>query len=302
MWVSIVYPGSGKSFSMMGNGEQPGLIPRLCCSLFERIHREENEAHTFKVEVSYMEIYNEKVRDLLDPKGWVWCVCILQNKHVNLKSSRRRVKDVNEFWNFGVIYSSVSTDPSVSSHSVLVCVSVYSLVVSSSMNGGWRQNGVSRKLNPVISCRTAASIILQHCCILCLLGLMWAGRQAAGESGLGRSVCFRDICNWEQESSESSPWAQQMGYSGELCVLHMSENAARPISMVISPRLYNKPHMHLILPSVCHSVLGHLAVLTIWDVESCMNKSVSHWAASGHVLLFDVMVAQITRVEPPCIH
>lgn len=54
---------------MMGNGEQPGLIPRLCCSLFERVHCEENEAHTFKVEVSYMEIYNEKVRDLLDPKG-----------------------------------------------------------------------------------------------------------------------------------------------------------------------------------------------------------------------------------------
>ncbi|XP_033496289.2 kinesin-like protein KIF13A isoform X2 [Epinephelus lanceolatus] len=61
--------GSGKSFSMMGNGDQPGLIPRLCCSLFERVHKEENEAHTFKVEVSYMEIYNEKVRDLLDPKG-----------------------------------------------------------------------------------------------------------------------------------------------------------------------------------------------------------------------------------------
>uniref|UniRef100_A0A665VKP2 Kinesin family member 13A n=1 Tax=Echeneis naucrates TaxID=173247 RepID=A0A665VKP2_ECHNA len=61
--------GSGKSFSMMGNGEQPGLIPRLCCSLFERVHREANEGHTFKVEVSYMEIYNEKVRDLLDPKG-----------------------------------------------------------------------------------------------------------------------------------------------------------------------------------------------------------------------------------------
>ncbi|XP_045900572.1 kinesin-like protein KIF13A isoform X5 [Micropterus dolomieu] len=61
--------GSGKSFSMMGNGEQPGLIPRLCCSLFERVSREGNEAHTFKVEVSFMEIYNEKVRDLLDPKG-----------------------------------------------------------------------------------------------------------------------------------------------------------------------------------------------------------------------------------------
>ncbi|CAL8291009.1 unnamed protein product [Merluccius merluccius] len=61
--------GSGKSFSMMGNGDQPGLIPRLCCALFERVHREECEAHSFKLEVSFMEIYNEKVRDLLDPKG-----------------------------------------------------------------------------------------------------------------------------------------------------------------------------------------------------------------------------------------
>ncbi|XP_060259467.1 kinesin-like protein KIF13A isoform X10 [Ovis aries] len=61
--------GSGKSFSMMGNAEQRGLIPRLCCALFQRISLEQNESQTFKVEVSYMEIYNEKVRDLLDPKG-----------------------------------------------------------------------------------------------------------------------------------------------------------------------------------------------------------------------------------------
>nr|XP_020654244.1 kinesin-like protein KIF13A isoform X3 [Pogona vitticeps] len=61
--------GSGKSFSMMGNAEHLGLIPRLCCALFQRITSEENDLHTFKVEVSYMEIYNEKVRDLLDPKG-----------------------------------------------------------------------------------------------------------------------------------------------------------------------------------------------------------------------------------------
>uniref|UniRef100_F6ZZ18 Kinesin family member 13A n=1 Tax=Ornithorhynchus anatinus TaxID=9258 RepID=F6ZZ18_ORNAN len=61
--------GSGKSFSMMGSSEQLGLIPRLCCALFQRISLEENESQNFKVEVSYMEIYNEKVRDLLDPKG-----------------------------------------------------------------------------------------------------------------------------------------------------------------------------------------------------------------------------------------
>ncbi|XP_020778849.2 kinesin-like protein KIF13B isoform X2 [Boleophthalmus pectinirostris] len=61
--------GSGKSFTMMGSAEQPGLIPRLCSALFNRINLELREGESFTVEVSYMEIYNEKVRDLLDPKG-----------------------------------------------------------------------------------------------------------------------------------------------------------------------------------------------------------------------------------------
>ncbi|KAL0165209.1 hypothetical protein M9458_040962, partial [Cirrhinus mrigala] len=38
-------------------------------SLFERTIQEQREGESFTVEVSYMEIYNEKVRDLLDPKG-----------------------------------------------------------------------------------------------------------------------------------------------------------------------------------------------------------------------------------------
>uniref|UniRef100_A0A672HQC6 Kinesin family member 13Bb n=1 Tax=Salarias fasciatus TaxID=181472 RepID=A0A672HQC6_SALFA len=61
--------GSGKSYTMMGSAEQPGLIPRLCSSLFSRAQQEAREGESFTVEVSYMEIYNEKVRDLLDPKG-----------------------------------------------------------------------------------------------------------------------------------------------------------------------------------------------------------------------------------------
>uniref|UniRef100_H2ZK90 Kinesin motor domain-containing protein n=1 Tax=Ciona savignyi TaxID=51511 RepID=H2ZK90_CIOSA len=61
--------GSGKSYTMMGSHEQPGLIPRLCDALFDRIHEETRDNQSFKVEVSYMEIYNEKVRDLLDPNG-----------------------------------------------------------------------------------------------------------------------------------------------------------------------------------------------------------------------------------------
>lgn len=61
--------GSGKSYTMMGSVDQPGLIPRLCSSLFERTVLHQREEESFTVEVSYMEIYNEKVRDLLDPKG-----------------------------------------------------------------------------------------------------------------------------------------------------------------------------------------------------------------------------------------
>jgi len=63
------YLGSGKSYTMMGSHDQPGLIPRLCNVLFERIESMSQAGQSFKVEVSYMEIYNEKVRDLLDPNG-----------------------------------------------------------------------------------------------------------------------------------------------------------------------------------------------------------------------------------------
>ena len=54
---------------MMGSKENKGIIPRLCDSLFEQIAVTSNESTNCKVEVSYMEIYNEKVRDLLDPNG-----------------------------------------------------------------------------------------------------------------------------------------------------------------------------------------------------------------------------------------
>ncbi|CAF0917996.1 unnamed protein product, partial [Brachionus calyciflorus] len=61
--------GSGKSYSMMGasnNPELEGLIPRICKNLFDRINSD-NKSHqiTYRCEVSYLEIYNEKVRDLL---------------------------------------------------------------------------------------------------------------------------------------------------------------------------------------------------------------------------------------------
>ena len=48
---------------MMGapDPELQGVIPRLCKDLFERVGKGEDEANSFSVEVSYLEIYNEKV-------------------------------------------------------------------------------------------------------------------------------------------------------------------------------------------------------------------------------------------------
>ncbi|CAF0916937.1 unnamed protein product, partial [Didymodactylos carnosus] len=73
--------GAGKSYTMMGKMEdgQKGIIPQLCEELFNRITRlatptsltpmlSEPHNRRFSVEVSYMEIYCERVRDLLNPK------------------------------------------------------------------------------------------------------------------------------------------------------------------------------------------------------------------------------------------
>jgi hypothetical protein len=50
---------------MMGSPEEPGLVPRLCTELFRRATRETSESNRFKVEVSFFEVYNERIRDLL---------------------------------------------------------------------------------------------------------------------------------------------------------------------------------------------------------------------------------------------
>ncbi|KAJ2802233.1 hypothetical protein H4R20_003359, partial [Coemansia guatemalensis] len=64
--------GSGKSYTMMGNSSSSsdaGLIPRISQGLFARIEEEQQREQevSYHVEVSYLEIYNERVRDLLNP-------------------------------------------------------------------------------------------------------------------------------------------------------------------------------------------------------------------------------------------
>uniref|UniRef100_A0A4W5RQB8 Kinesin family member 1A n=1 Tax=Hucho hucho TaxID=62062 RepID=A0A4W5RQB8_9TELE len=65
--------GSGKSYTMMGKQDQKdqqGIIPLLCEDLFTKISDSNTDnSLSYSVEVSYMEIYCERVRDLLNPKN-----------------------------------------------------------------------------------------------------------------------------------------------------------------------------------------------------------------------------------------
>ncbi|XP_061620490.1 kinesin-like protein KIF1C isoform X1 [Phyllopteryx taeniolatus] len=63
--------GGGKSYTMMGKQEagQEGIIPQLCEDLFQRTGTNADPDLNYSVEVSYMEIYCERVRDLLNPKS-----------------------------------------------------------------------------------------------------------------------------------------------------------------------------------------------------------------------------------------
>ncbi|WVQ95660.1 hypothetical protein IAU59_002758 [Kwoniella sp. CBS 9459] len=57
--------------SMMGYGPEKGIIPLTTSELFRRVEERTAKESTlsYTVEVSYIEIYNEKVRDLLNPKN-----------------------------------------------------------------------------------------------------------------------------------------------------------------------------------------------------------------------------------------
>ena len=67
--------GSGKTYTMEGVIGDPasnvheGLIPRMVRTIFDRILNESSTQYEYTLRVSFVEIYNEKLRDLLQPNG-----------------------------------------------------------------------------------------------------------------------------------------------------------------------------------------------------------------------------------------
>jgi len=61
--------GSGKSYSMVGYGKNRGIIPIVCEEMFKSIAENTDPTIKYEVLVSMLEIYNECVKDLLNPKN-----------------------------------------------------------------------------------------------------------------------------------------------------------------------------------------------------------------------------------------
>lgn len=59
--------GSGKSYSMIGYGANKGIVPISCEEIFRRVQNNADKNREFEVNFSMLEIYNEKVQDLLLP-------------------------------------------------------------------------------------------------------------------------------------------------------------------------------------------------------------------------------------------
>ncbi|XP_072479675.1 stAR-related lipid transfer protein 9 isoform X2 [Notamacropus eugenii] len=57
--------GSGKTYTMIGTPAALGLTPRICEGLFSKEDGYSNSPSSCRIRVSFLEIYNEKVRDLL---------------------------------------------------------------------------------------------------------------------------------------------------------------------------------------------------------------------------------------------
>lgn len=56
--------GAGKTFTMIGSETDPGIMTSTTSEIFKLINSRKDQ-NTFKVTVSFLEIYNETIRDLI---------------------------------------------------------------------------------------------------------------------------------------------------------------------------------------------------------------------------------------------
>ncbi|PGH01280.1 centromeric protein E [Blastomyces parvus] len=80
--------GTGKTFSMQGTATSPGVIPLAITDIFSYIR--ETPHREFLLRVSYLEIYNEKIHDLLSPPPSGTGPGATQQEEIKLREDSKR--------------------------------------------------------------------------------------------------------------------------------------------------------------------------------------------------------------------
>ncbi|KAG5290265.1 kinesin family protein [Histoplasma ohiense] len=80
--------GTGKTFSMQGTATSPGVIPLAITDIFSYIR--ETPHREFLLRVSYLEIYNEKIHDLLSPPPSGTGPGAAQQEEIKLREDSKR--------------------------------------------------------------------------------------------------------------------------------------------------------------------------------------------------------------------
>ncbi|KAF4747208.1 hypothetical protein FOZ63_031973, partial [Perkinsus olseni] len=78
--------GSGKTHSILGTEDSPGVLRHLMEEIFSAVDEEKHHGNQLCVTVSFLEIYNEQLRDLLDPETVPTAIALQRRSLNELKS------------------------------------------------------------------------------------------------------------------------------------------------------------------------------------------------------------------------
>jgi len=117
---------SGKTYTMMGTEDKPGIIRLSMQTIFDFISKNTSETRQFLIRVSYMEIYNEKVFDLLSKDMKMVNIFVDKNKNISFDNLKEEVvRDVDEVMDiikkgesFRTVAKTFANDNSSRSHTV----------------------------------------------------------------------------------------------------------------------------------------------------------------------------------------
>lgn len=89
--------GAGKTFTMTGSKSSPGICPRFFKELFDRVDSLADK-YSCTLQISFFELYNEKLLDLLEPKNQDLQIREDRNRGITIPNlSSKEIKSVEEF-------------------------------------------------------------------------------------------------------------------------------------------------------------------------------------------------------------